>query len=181
MSRWTEKIERLREALSVRVGSDATVATPPNGTPENRCILRQSEGSGWVAYEYAVPLPRSILVRCPAAWSNSGRVISAVDIVLTRRLNAFTDMSRGGVLDVTDQLLWWQVHADARTFLSEWGSVADALEWPAEVLFDRAEAGAHGLVWETRRRRRPVITHDFIVIFGNAARCRAWLRRLRRF
>lgn len=179
MSRWTEKIELLRQALSVGVGSDVNVATSPGEIPQNRQIPRGSTGSDVTPFECTETLPRSTLVRGPAAWGSADRVRSAGGIVPTRYLNAFTDMSSARPDHVSDEQ-WRQLHEDARTFLREWGTVADALGWPTEELFGRAKAGAHGLVWELGGRRVLAITHDLIVIDGDAAHYRAWFPRQRR-
>jgi hypothetical protein len=180
MSRWTEKIELLRLALRIGVGSDVTVATPTIATREYRRNLRERDSSNAMAYKCAKTLPNNSLVSGPATWSKANRVQSAASIVTRRYVNSFTDISSARPDNVSDER-WQQVHADARTFLSEWGTVADALEWPAEELFGGAAAGAHGLVWELRGRRVLAITYDLIAIDGNTAGCRAWFRRLRRF
>ncbi len=179
MSRWTEKLELLRQAWSVGVGSDVTVATSADMIHENRRIPPGSAGSDVTPFECTETLPRSTLLRGPVAWGSAGLVWSVGGIVPTRYLNAFTDMSCVRPEHVSDER-WRQVHDDARTFLREWGAVADALGWPTEELFGRAEVGAHGLVWELCGRRVLAITHDLIVIDGDAARYRAWFPRMRR-
>lgn len=90
--------------------------------------------------------------------------------------DAFADMQNHRPEVVTEER-WRQAIDDAGRFLDQWGEKATAFGWPASDLFDHAEHGAHGLLWELDGRPVLALTADGAALGENATTLWAWFAR----
>ena len=142
--------------------------TPPPATAPMRRNRRTVATVATVATDIAVsrtppdPERTSVLVEVggvPAAYAE-----------------AFVAMMAYRPPDVIDAR-WCRAIDDAGRFLDAWGTTAAALGWTRADLFERAERGAHGLLWELDGRVVVALAEDVAAIGEGGGTARAWFAR----
>lgn len=140
----------------------ATVATIPANLP--RSVATVASVAGAIANPSSPPDPEYVAI------------LEAEGGVLTVFAEAFASLMATCPPDVTEAR-WRQAIDDAGRFLDAWGTTAADLGWTGLDLSDRAERGAHGLVWELDSRAVVALGEGVAAIGEGVTTARAWFAR----